>query len=318
MENKELMMVLDGNTCFNFDLAANKQGKEIDLFGLTEICANLMSVHLGCNCTVPNEYKNIYMGYENNVSEKRRQFNCRFMGAGYHWCGAELHNGKEKEIDARFDDDVLSAAYRGKIGGVILLTNDRDHRPLAQTLKRLKIPTFLIYDEVFDGNGKKTTGYSKDLYDICDFKLRLFSLLENPKIFKPLNVSSSSVQTIYPVISAPRKEETVSAPKNVVVVKRKTSTEQHSINTPVPVNQRSGSFTLQQKIFNAVKQVIKDKETRWNTSLRFALTAEVGDWLKENQVYLPYGQSLTDFFRANPSVFHIGKHPRTGAATVSV
>jgi len=325
MENKELMMPLDGNTCFNFNLVANKKGKEIDLFGLTEVCSNLMSIHLGCNCTVPNYFKNIYMGYENNASEKRREFNSKFMGAGFHWCAAELQNGKEKEIDARFDVDVLSAAYRGKIDGVILLTNDRDHRPLAQALKTLKIPTMLIYDEVYE-NGRKITGYSKELYETCDFKIPLFSFLENPKVFKPMH----SEDPVQPFVSAPR--EVVSAPANKrIVVKRKTTPITQN-NAPVQslTSPSSGSGVydlrkkiqptalLQQQIVNAVKQVISDKEQRWNTILKFALTGEVGKYLHKNGVRLPYGQSLSDFFRANPSLFRIGSHPKTGACTVSI
>lgn len=184
---KKVFVAVDG--IFGLDLfqhAKEKFHKVLDFGGLIQDVCRRLGAKDGCQVLAPKVLRQCYIGAIAKCwNPDRREYENALRNARVGMRGWPLYsNGKEKGIDTMLFSDVIEAAQLDYFDYLVLLTGDLDHITLVQELKEMGKETVLITGKVCDEDGLEKTGYAKELKNSCLETINIFSLIDDPKVFK--------------------------------------------------------------------------------------------------------------------------------------
>lgn len=170
------------------DIARNDFGKTLDLNGVRELAQNLIEKQTGKKVIIPQADSRFYMGMSLCPNAQEKQLYNYAFNSGYTLRINRLTKfNTEKGTDGmQIADGIL---YGNSISGIAFITGDGDFQPLFEAIRANGVPIILFTTDY----GK--TYCSKRLKSLATVVVDLLSLINDPRIFKPLHQSFSGFRT---------------------------------------------------------------------------------------------------------------------------
>jgi len=287
------------------DIARNDFGKTLDLNGVRELAQNLIEKHTGKKVIIPQADSRFYMGMSLCPNAQEKQLYNYAFNSGYTLRINRLTKfNTEKGTDGmQIADGIL---YGNSISGIAFITGDGDFQPLFETIRANGVPIILFTTDY----GK--TYCSKRLKSLATVVVDLLSLINDPRIFKPLYQSFSGFRT--------NNIQNVNGYNGKFPGNRGFNQSNRSYNQSRPVynaqrnynqgrsaitvtNCRYGSFTS--LVVKAVKNVMT-RNSRPGKTAAFAYQNEVISEISRLGRHV--NGSLETFLRNKPEIFMTGKY----------
>ena len=276
-------------------------GKTLCLNGLRDVAREKLDNILQCKCVIPQANSRVYFGMSTKPTPREQKLNNFAIRSGFSLQVNELlRNGKEKAVDTKLVDDAYEYKAQG-VSGFAIITGDKDFLNLCKNFTTNGIP-FILFTARFEN-----TYYSNALAKAATLKIDILSLINDPRVFKPIRSSWTSV-TLKPY--APFRKQNHSQ-----LFQRSQHTGQHRYNNTHQQHRYNYEKQLLNSVETAIQNVIKNKSCYLGRQMVFALQKDVERELCLMNVSL--NVPLDRFLRRHSEKFRIGTHPTTQMPTVS-